>query len=492
MFKKIVTLAAISVLTIGAISGCSRDVAPPVSAEKAETPSSDWREDYAYSMGVAAMHYAYPFWRMAHVRYDWTMKELESPASLVVPNQANNQFWHATVLTNADWKEGGAPNNDALYSIAWVHVKDEPMVLSLPPIDRYFTFELSGMDSDNFAYISELTYGRDGGDFALLPKGWKGELPEGVTAVAEVPSPWILVGGRTYVGSEEDLPLVHEIQKNYRLTPLSQLGQESVAMPQPEILKPFDNSHAVIDDPMAVWKTINHVLTENPPSAYEASLMSFFRELNVGPGLDLDTLDESSKRGLARAAVDGFEQIKRAQIVGAGEAVIHSNGWTYSREYGRAGAGGDFFVRSVHQSYTGIVANDAEEAIYYGGYVGDDGQPLHGSKNYRIHLPAGADPDVSAFWSITMYGTDTNYVDNEINRYSIGDRTKGLVRDADGGLTITIQAEPPADADANWLPAPQEAFWIVLRAYQPGESLLKGEWTLPLVSVVDPEVTIAD
>ena len=123
--------------------------------------------------------------------------------------------------------------------------------------------------------------------------------------------------------------------------------------------------------------------------------------------------------------------------------------------------------------------------MYYGGYNGSDGQQLNGSKRYRIHMPAGAEPDVGAFWSISMYGVDNNLVASEINRYSIGDRTPGLVRDADGALTIALQHERPTDAEVNWLPAPEGPFWLILRAYQPGPGLLDGSWSPPPIETVD-------
>jgi hypothetical protein len=362
--------------------------------------------------------------------------------------------------------------------LAWLLVDKEPMILSLPPIDRYFTFQISGFNSDNFAYVSELNHGRAGGHYALLPSGWEGDLPAGVEVVSEVPSPWVMVAGRTYVAGEEDLPAVQQLQEQYKLTPLSQWGQAEVTPATPAVFEPMSSQ----EDELAAWKTINRAMQENPPTGPDAVMADFFQELSIGPGLDLDLLDSSSKRGLARAAKDGLEQIKKAQLSGSGGKISHNNGWIYSNSLGHAGLDGDYFLRTVHQSYAGIVANDPEEAMYYGGYMGSDGLPLNGDKQYRIQLPAG-EPDVSAFWSITLYGMDANFVDNSISRYAIGDRTPNLVRDEDGQLTIALQNQKPEDSNVNWLPTPKGAFFLVLRAYQPAPSLLNGEWQLPPVIV---------
>lgn len=482
----LLAVMAASFLSIGSfgLSAQHVEAAEPEKVVAADS-STDWRENYAYSMGVAAMHYAYPYWRMAHVRYNWTELEVPAPDSEIVATGALNQYWHAARLVDHNWTEGGSPNNDTLYSFAWVNVADEPVIFTVPPMDRYYTFQFAGFNSDNFAYVSEMKHGREGGDYALLPRGWQGSLPEGVTAVGEVPSPWITVIGRAYVSGAEDIPAVRELQKGYGITSLSQWGQAGEPMPQPEVFKPYDKSHTFIDEPMAVWKTINRALTENPPVDDEVALMSFFRELNIGPGFDLDELDEATKRGLARAAVDGFAQIQKAQAAGAGKTVGSTNGWIYVDDLGHAGAGGDFLSRTLHQSYAGIVSNDSEEAMYYGSFTSHDGAPMDGGKNYRIELSRDSEPDVNAFWSLIVYDGNNNLVANEINRYSLGDRTEGLVRNADGGLTIALQHERPTDPEVNWLPTPEGRFWMVLRAYQPSEAHIDGEWQAPPVIRVD-------
>jgi len=485
MRKTFILAAAASALALSAITGCHSDNAPTTTAEvaettKLETTAADWREEYAYTMGVAALHYAYPYWRMAQFRYDTTQLDVGNPA--VEPNRMLNQFWHSSELITHDWKDGGAPNNDTLYSFSWIHVADEPMILSIPKVDRFHTFQISSANSDNFTYVGEFTHGRKAGAYALLPQDWEGELPEGVTALAEVTSPWVLIFGRTFVAGEADIPAVQELQAQYQLTALSQWGKAEPEVAQPAVFKPHDTS----TDPLAVWKTINQMLTENPPVPEEKMLIKLFQEIQVGPGLDVESLDDASKRGLARAAEEGMRQIKAALASSAGSKIKRNNGWIYLTDFGRTGLDGDFFSRTVWQSHSGLAGNDREQAIYYATFTDSDNGILDGSKRYQIKMPNGSEPDVSAFWSITMYDMDANLVPNEAARYSIGDRTPGLVRDEQGGLTLSIQNELPEAGEANWLPSPKEGpFWIVLRAYLPGETMLKDEWPLPVVSIVE-------
>ena len=476
----------ILLLLVAIIVGCGPEETKLTSTEKTpgdsqivSAPITDWREDYAYSMGVAAMHYAYPYLRMAQVRWDWTQVDVDQPD--IKPNRMLNEFWHSTGLIGAEWRAGAAPNNDTLYSFAWIHAVQEPVILSIPEVDRYYTFEMVGANSDNFAYVSEMTHGRKAGSFALLPRGWQGELPAGVEVLAEVPSPWFVVIGRTYLADEADIPAVRLLQEQYRLVPLSQWGQDQAVVAKPPVFKPYDQT----SDPLAVWKTINHMLTENPPIDGEVALMSFFREINIGPGLDVDALADPFKRGLERAAVDSFSQIQKAQITGAGKSVLSNNGWLWLETMGRGADHGDFFARTVHQSYGGIAGNDPAEAIYFAAFAGSDGTPLDGNKRYRIDIPTGAELDVKAFWSVSLYDQSGNFADNEIGRYSIGDRTLGLVRDASGSLILALQQERPDEMDVNWLPTPEGRFWLILRAYQPGPGHLSNEQPLPPVTLVE-------
>ena len=115
------------------------------------------------------------------------------------------------------------------------------------------------------------------------------------------------------------------------------------------------------------------------------------------------------------------------------------------------------------------------------------GAPLEGTKRYVIRFEKGQEPKVDAFWSISMYHiADGSFVDNPIKRYSIGDRTRGLTRAADGSLTVYIQHEAPEDAEAraNWLPAPADRFYLNLRLYGPDRGLPDGTWAPPPVMLV--------
>jgi hypothetical protein len=91
-------------------------------------------------------------------------------------------------------------------------------------------------------------------------------------------------------------------------------------------------------------------------------------------------------------------------------------------------------------------------------------------------------PPVQAFWSVTMYdGATQLFVDNPIDRYLLNSTMMDDFRfNDDGSLILLIQNEPPEDAwMANWLPAPEGPFYIVMRLYGPQPEVLEGSWTPP-------------
>jgi hypothetical protein len=397
-----------------------------------------------------------------------------------VPFAPLNRFSHIGQLADATYRDGGSPNNDTLYSMAWLDVGREPIVLSHPDMgDRYFVFELASLDSDNFAYVGKRTTGGAAGSYAIVGPGWDGALPNGVAALPPSRTPTAVIFGRTLVDGPADVPTVRALQEQYTLVPLGRSGTPDAAAPdRRDVWAPTDPR----TDPLGDWKTMNRAMTEEPPEARHAPLLKYFATVGIGPNQDVAAVDEATRRGLARAAQEGRALL--AGLMDAGGASKRVNGWKYPPPtMGRAGLADDFVTRGALQCFGGIIANDPEEAVYLFVSADADGQPLSGEHRYELRFPPGQLPKVNAFWSLTLYGQDTNFVANPLDRYSLGDRTRGVKPDADGGLTIDVQHESPgAEREPNWLPAPTDTFYMVLRAYMPAEEIVRQTWAPPPVT----------
>lgn len=440
---------------------------------------SDWREEYAYTLGIQAYIFAFPWVYLPYLRYQWVTQKPDNDMTVYAPL---NRFWHARRLGTSENRDGGSPNNDTLYSVAWLDVGAEPVILSHPETGaRYFTFEIASMTSDNFAYVGKRTTGSKAGHFAICGPNWQGELPDGVQALPASPTAAVLILGRTAVMGPDDLTAVNQLQDQYQLTPLSLWGVPGASLPERrDVPPPFDPQK----DPLANWKTINQAMAENPPLKQNAFMLDLLATIGVGPGLDVSKMDAATQKGLARAAKDGRALLQKIMVTGRGKKV---NGWVYPpSSIGRAGYRKDFVTRGSIQCLGGIVANDPEEAVYINTMVDADGQPLKGTNRYSLKFEAGQLPDVTEFWSLTMYDTTFNLVQNPIDRWAIGSLSKNYQLAADGSLTINIQHQSPGDEkEANWLPAPDGEFFLVFRTYGPSKELIDQTWEMPGLKQVE-------
>jgi hypothetical protein len=382
-----------------------------------------------------------------------------------------NSFGNVRALGSPALKTIVMPNNDTLYSSAWIDLSKGPFLLDVPPMgDRYFTFQMMDAFSNTFDYVGTRATGAQGGKFLLAAPGWKGDTPEGVSKVFVAPTNRIWIAARFGVHGETDLPGAHKAQDSIRLTDLK--GQPVVAA-NPGF-KPLA--------PPETWSTeqfftvFGDVLKDTPTPAAAQPLVARFAAIGLSPktGFTPATLSKETLAAMDAGAKEGFAAIQAAKL---GDS---ANGWDFSMKNGRFGE--DYLVRSAI-AFRSLAGNAPEEAIYFNADKDISGQPLDGANRYTMRFEKGQLPPVDGFWSLTMYDGKTFFmVENPKKRYSIGSQTPGLTFAPDGSLTLYIQHENPGPGkEANWLPAPPGAFDVHLRTYVPQKPLLAGSYKLPPV-----------
>ena len=204
-----------------------------------------------------------------------------------------------------------------------------------------------------------------------------------------------------------------------------------------------------------------------PPHPSEVALRARFEAIGIAPGKSWEAakVDPAFLVAIGRGVEEGQKALRDKLAV-----TFDSNGIFGPRDPAK----NDYLLRAVAAN-KGLYGNSLEEA-WYGGYVGDGAEPA------TIHFPAGKLPPANYFWSITLYTLPDRFLyANAIERYSIGDRTKGLKYGADGSLILHVSHEPPSDPDAraNWLPSPAGKYSLVARVYGPKPELINGTWKLP-------------
>jgi len=443
----------------------------PLAAQ--DTENAETQENLANAIGLQAYIYGYP--TMDLWRTFWE--------EAIDPNRGHDvglnafNFSRALVKPGDDWVV--TPNNDTLYNRAYLDLTAEPVVLTIPPMDRKFWFPLGDMFHNLNASISWDTIGFAGGDFALVGPGWSGVLPDEVTRV-NVETPMIWTVGRYSVAGADDVAAANALQDKTLLRPLSEFVGET-APAQVADYPAFTRDD--LDDPARYFTVLNEMLRRNPPPARDAGILAYFREIGLDPGqhFDWDALPQPVKAGLKRAARDALAIIDSRTTAFAESR----NGWIEAILDANMS---DDPVNHAAAARLGLLYSQKEVSTYHIGAVDAEGTPLDGSKVYQIRFSPV--PPVDAFWSVTIYDSSTKLlVDNPIDRYSIGDRTEGLVYSDDDKteLVITLSHEVPEDevARANWLPSPDGPFYLALREYSPAPAILTREWVPPAIEKLE-------
>jgi hypothetical protein len=374
------------------------------------------------------------------------------------------------------------PNSDTPYSMVGMDLRAEPMVLTVPPIekDRYYSIQLIDAYTFNFAYIGSRATGNDGASFLIAGPNWKGEAPKGVKDVIRSETEFVIAAYRTQLFNSSDLDNVKKVQAGYKAQTLSAfLGTAAPkAAPVIDFIKPITPAEERTSPQF--FNILNFVLQFCPTDPSETELIERFARIGIGGGKTLDPSKLSP-------------EMKKAVEQGMADAWADFNGLTKQIDAGKVTSGDLFGTREylknnylyrMAAAVLGIYGNSKQEAMYPVYAVDANGQKLNGANAYSLRFAPGQLPPVNAFWSLTMYEMPASLlVANPINRYLINSpMLPQLKRDADGGLTLVIQNESPGKGnEANWLPAPKGSFAVFMRLYWPKTEALNGNWKAPLL-----------
>jgi len=391
-----------------------------------------------------------------------------------------NVLDNATRLDDPDSTAVAYPNDDTLNSTAFLDLRAGPQLLSVPSMrGRYVDFQLLDMYNNTIADVGVLTGASHGGTYAFVGPGWHGTIPKGIVRI-DVPTPdaWLL--GRTQVKGPADLRAAVELEAQYSLAALSGHGLGTTGGPStlacPEPALPSSTSLGFLDD-------LEKDMAADPPAAADGPVVQAMAAARIGPGRTPVPASSGNATGYRQALRLGSSLL--AGAAGQGSTTI----WTGYSRGAVVGSYGTDYLERARQAKETLGTQVPTQAVYFSAARARSGTtttPLGGTRSYEIRFPAGDLPPHGSdgFWSITLYNPAGFFVGNPIDRYSIGDETPGLARGADGSLTIVVSAGRPAETDVNWLPAPEGAFSLVLRVYDPTRQVLDGSWSPPVTQAI--------
>lgn len=449
----------------------------PAAATAASRPSFFAAKDIAETALIFGLPIVMNYGAMYDFIIDKSSSQYKAPFN-TLKNEANVFTYKDTAIVT--------PNSDTPYSLVWMDLRAEPMVISVPaiPKERYYSVQLVDSSTYNYGYIGTRSTGTEAGDYMVAAPDWTGATPPGIKRVFHSGTPLSLGIIRTQLFGPADLDNLKRVQAGYRTQPLSAFLKQPAPPPAPKIDFPVFTKQRAQKN---FFEYLNFMLEFIPAAPNETEIRAQLASIGVGAGRKFNFQDLPLKQKLevGIGLKQGQNRIKAA-VAKAGTVV---EGWNISGLFGdSAHFNGDWLARAAAAD-GGIYGNSPDEAMYPFTRKDSSGKPLNGATNkYTITFPAGQLPPVDAFWSVTMYDGKTQLlIKNPIDRYLINSpMVEGMRRGADGSLTLYVQNKSPgADKEANWLPAPAGPIYLVMRLYWPKEtppSILpagKGTWKPP-------------
>lgn len=445
------------------------------------------RQAQARAIGLSAFVYGYPLVE------SFRTCRLQTSAATAGPDQGSDarrpidQLHHSPRPSTDQDRDIVTPANDLLYSTGWIHLGDGPRLLTVPSSaahpGRYFVLALYDATTENFENLGPRNCAAAGETVVLVGPG--AQVPEALAGhrVVRCPTTLVWLIGRILAGDEADWPAARALQAGIALAPApgTPTGRRPRAVedwegaPVDAMAACFEQGQPAAQVAPLFFANLCRALADAPGRTEDQGLLAWFGQagLVAGPHLAWDGIDAPLRAGL----VEGFAE--GVALVAAAARSRRARPWVLASRAGRYG--NDYLTRAL-TAYIGLGALATDEALYGAGHFDAEHAPLDGQRRYQLRFAADEMPPADAFWSVTLYDADRFLYRNAARRHSIGDRTPGLQREADGSLQIDFCHAPPART-SNWLPTPAGPFYLILRLYHPREGVRS--WRIPALQVVE-------
>jgi hypothetical protein len=481
-FRAGVLLATIGLPTIGL-------------AQTPLTPSPGWSlalpsgpdarvkitEQYARLVARDAYFWAWPMVNIYNKRLAFAQAPAPGLMGGVLPFAPLNRLAMLTDYIAPEEREVACPNQDVVYGGGPLALDVSPVVIQVPDFgDRFWVYQVVDIRTDSFASLGKM-YGTTPGFYLLVGPNWNGDAPKGITKVFRAKSETGFVVPRAFMDdTPEDKRAIQDVIQGIDMYPLSEYDgtmKRHDWRTLPKFPKPPSDDAAAETRwvfPDKFFDQLPKVLADAGPlpgeEARYAQVLAVIAAAQKDPGLKAAMIDEATKA--EQQLVNPLLQFRNW-----GEQLPYN----WSTVSNGAAFGTDYFSRTA-VAKSNILVNAPNETKYFYEDLDGNGARLNGGNRYTMTFSKDRTPPVRGFWSLTLYDAQHFFVPNQANRYSLGTKNKTLKLNADGSLTIYVQADPPPEAQRdNWLPAPKGDFSLYIRAYWPKPAITDGSWTPPAV-----------
>ncbi|HXY29565.1 MAG TPA: DUF1254 domain-containing protein [Gemmatimonadaceae bacterium] len=399
----------------------------------------------------------------------------------IVPVAPRGRVCMLTDYISADQRFVTCSNQDVAYGFGFGSLDDEPVIIQVPDFgDRFWVCAAWDARTDSFAELGK-QYGTKPGFYLMVGPTWSGKAPAGVSGIFRSSTE---LGGfcpRVFLNdTEDDRRAIQPILNQVMMYPLGEFDgkmktkdwKKVPSFPAPGT-QGQEEVHWV--DPAKFFDQLPDVLKKVPPLPGEEAIYTMITSV-----LDAAAKDSQLKQTLKDTAVASEKELIAPLFQWRLNGPPAGNGWSSPRNNGAFGV--DYAVRAA-VAKSNMFENRFNETKYIFTDTDSDGKPLDGNVTYAVTFPAGQEPPVSGFWSLTLYNEHHFFNSNPLKRFSLGTKNADLKKNSDGSLTLYAGAKTPGkEKESNWLPAPTAPFSLYIRCYWPKEEVIKGAWTPPKVS----------
>ena len=472
-------------LLIGAMSTVvtAEQNASPKSASEVPTPVAGavMHEQYVKTIGRMAYVWGWPMVNSFNRRATITQAPEAGKSGGVVPVAPRGRLSMLNNYLEPNQSFVACPNQDVVYGTGFYSLDEEPVVIQVPDFgDRFWVYALYDARTDQFGEFGK-AYGTKPGFYLIVGPNWKGNVPDGITAVVQSSTEYAFAGPRVFMDdTDEDRVAIKPLVNQINAYPLSEFDgkmkikdwSSTPSFPAPEV--EGENKWVV---PEVFFDQLPAVMDAVSPLPGEEALYASIRQV-----LDAAKSDADVKKALIEVAIETEKDVIGPLFLWKHNGIPAGNGW--NRSVNNAQWGFDYLARTS-TARSNMFENRPNETQYF--YSDDDfkGIQLEGKNLYKVTFAKGQLPPVNGFWSLTIYNKYHLFEVNELNRYSLGTKNKTLQFNADGSLTIYAGTKSPGkDKESNWLPAPEGTFSLYIRSYWGKKATMDGSWIPPKIEQV--------
>jgi len=318
----------ILVIAAAVLVGCDKKEDTIAQAEKKDVAQGVPAPGIAETKAIAeeAFIYGLPLVMNYAVMYEYAV-DTKSSQFKAPFNELNNMHRVATYEDTAII----TPNSDTPYSLGFLDLRAEPIVLSVPavPKERYYSVQLTDGNTYNYGYIGSRATGTEAGDYLIAGPDWKGETPAGIKKVFTTSTPFTIVIIRTQLFNPGDIANVEKVQAGYKTQPLSAFAHQSAPPTAPKIDFVPATTEGIKKN---YYEYLDAALQFVPESPQDKDVRARLARIGIGPGKTFDFKDLSAehKAAVLLGMKAGDEKVDKFLASG----VKNVNGWNIGSFFG--------------------------------------------------------------------------------------------------------------------------------------------------------------